>query len=101
MNENAKRRRSLDSFLLYAILEWSNNTLAHAQNSDLRPVSNQFVFTWFRYPTSDRSEQSGPKESGSVDESLEDAGNFGHDAPSKHCKCAQEDFGEETRSKTH
>ena len=47
---------SLDSFLLSAILEWSNNTLAHAQNSDLWPVSNQFVFTWFRGPTSDRSE---------------------------------------------
>ena len=37
-------------------LGMSNNTLAHAHNSDLWPVSNQFVFTWFRGPTSDRSE---------------------------------------------
>ena len=29
---------SLVSFLLSAILEWSNNTLAHAQNSDLWPT---------------------------------------------------------------
>ena len=36
---------SLEFFQLSAIVEWSNNTLAHAQNNDLRPFSNQFVFT--------------------------------------------------------
>ena len=36
---------SLKFFQLSAIVEWSNNTLAHAQNNDLRPFSNQFVFT--------------------------------------------------------
>ena len=32
-------------FPVTIISEWSNNTLAHAQNNDLRPISNQFVFT--------------------------------------------------------